>query len=158
MSAPIGWNILSSLNAVISTNKRNWIYKRSHGYSHLSNKREVMLTILKNSTLHKNKSPPPHIYWFLIYFPTKLIPNDKEGHSFSFRTNLVPFRIFRHPLHAYSLLHVWCFCIFCTPSVFIPTSRFIREMRVRTLQLIHKSYRRQPPLPGQNGTWLKFLA
>ena len=24
-SAPIGWNILSSLNAVISTNERSWI-------------------------------------------------------------------------------------------------------------------------------------
>ena len=31
-SALIGWNILSSLNAVISTNERNRIYNRSHGF------------------------------------------------------------------------------------------------------------------------------
>ena len=30
-SALIGWNILSSLNAAISTNERNQIYNRSHG-------------------------------------------------------------------------------------------------------------------------------
>ena len=30
-SARIGWNILSSLKAVISTNERNQIYNRSHG-------------------------------------------------------------------------------------------------------------------------------
>ena len=83
------------------------------------------LTILKNTTIHK-KNPPFHIYWFHEYFPAKLIPNDYEGLTCSFRTNLVPFRIrtFRHPLH------VWWFCIFCTPSTFIPTSTFIREIRL----------------------------
>ena len=33
LSALIGWNILSSLNAVFSTNERNRIYNRSHGYN-----------------------------------------------------------------------------------------------------------------------------
>ena len=30
LSALIGWNILSSLNALILTNERNQIYNRSH--------------------------------------------------------------------------------------------------------------------------------
>ena len=30
-SALIGWNIISSLNAVISTNERNQIHNRLHG-------------------------------------------------------------------------------------------------------------------------------
>ena len=33
-------------------------------------------------------------------------------------------------LHVYSNLHVYWFCNFCTPSMFIPTSTAIREMRV----------------------------
>ena len=32
-------------------------------------------------------------------------------------------------LHAYSNLHGYWFCNFCTPSTFIPTSTVIREMR-----------------------------
>ena len=32
LRALIGWNILSSLNAVISTNEKNQIYNRSHGF------------------------------------------------------------------------------------------------------------------------------
>ena len=80
------------------------------------------------------KKSPFHIYWFYEYFPAKLIPNDYEGHTCSFRTNLVPFRIrtFRHPLH------VWWFCIFCTPSTFILTSTFIREIRVATIPLAYE--------------------
>ena len=31
LSALIGWNILSSLNAVISTNEKNWIHNSTHG-------------------------------------------------------------------------------------------------------------------------------
>ena len=60
------------------------------------------LTILKNSTIYKKKSTP-HVYWFLRLFPSSNPP----------------------------LLEL-CTSIFqkIPPSMFIPTSTFIREMRV----------------------------
>ena len=60
------------------------------------------LTILKNSTIYKKKSTP-HVYWFLRLFPSSTPP----------------------------LLEL-CTSIFqkIPPSMFIPTSTFIREMRV----------------------------
>ena len=60
------------------------------------------LPILKNSTLYKKKSTP-HVYWFLRLFPSSTPP----------------------------LLEL-CASIFrkIPPSMFIPTSTFIREMRV----------------------------
>ena len=60
------------------------------------------LPILKNSTLYKKKSTP-HVYWFLRLFPSS------------------------NPL-----LLEFCTSIFqkIPPSMFIPTSTFIREMRV----------------------------
>ena len=44
LSAQIGWNILSNLNAVISTNERNQIYNKSHGMVYNSAYNKILQT------------------------------------------------------------------------------------------------------------------
>ena len=85
-------------------------------YSHLSNKREVMLTDFEK------KNPPSmhistlHVYWFLRFFPTSTPRLLQLG------------TIFFQKIHVYSNLHVYWFCNFCLPYTFIPTSSAIIEI------------------------------
>ena len=77
------------------------------------------LPILKNSTLHK-KNPPSAFIDFLDFFHPPLHVYCIYVLVFSKKSQ--PPRLFQSP-------RLW-FCNFCTLSTFIPTSTFIKEMRV----------------------------
>ena len=83
--------------------------------SHLSNKLVVTLTDFekKKSTLYAH-------FHFLDYFHPPLLVIC--SYVLVFPKNPI--------LHVYCNLNVYWFCNFCTPSMFIPTSSAIREMRV----------------------------
>ena len=97
-------------------------------YSHLSNKREVTLTDLEKFHSPQKKNPPLHKIVF-SWITQKLFKLE-----LSFKSNMFQpiFQLFKYKMSGlqYSNLHVSWFCNFCTPSTFIPTSTFIREMRV----------------------------
>ena len=96
-------------------------------YSHLSNKCEFTLTDFEKFHPPQKKNLPSTFIDFLDFFqpstPRYVIVFSKKSH---------PPHFFQPPR-----LVIWHFC---TPSTFIPTSTFIREMRVgRIGNVMHKT-------------------
>jgi hypothetical protein len=74
-SVLIGWNILSSLNAVTSTNERNRIYKRSHmvynlAYNQILQTKETLA--LGPHFLHWKVNLGSWITWYISEIETNL--------------------------------------------------------------------------------------